>query len=85
MKTDDLERIEEGHEAGVIQNVVAPYVIQAKYDLMQRLITMYRSGDTSHDRIVGVMGELTALDNLVQELEYKRRQGYVSQEKEYAT
>lgn len=84
MSATNEAAIEEGQRAGVIQDAMLPYVQQAKAELVARLVAMYRSGDTAHDRVVGAMGELTALDNLIQELEYKRRQGFVAQEKEYA-
>lgn len=81
---DRLETIEEGQRSGVIQDALIPYVRDRKGELVARMIAMYRSKDTDHDKVVGLMGELAALDNLIQDLEYKRRQGYIAQEKEHA-
>lgn len=80
---DRLEKIEEGQRAGVIQDALIPYVTERKGRLLGKLISMYRGGQTGHDQVVGVMGELTALDDLIQELESKRRQGFIAQEKEH--
>lgn len=80
---DRIEIIEEGRQAIQASAYITEPVREYREIVIRKLVNMYRAGDTGHDRLVGGIAEICALDNLMLELENKARLGNVAATKEF--
>lgn len=79
------EKIERGKEAVFVESVIAPLIEQRVRIILNHLVSMYRGGDIDHDKMVGKIGEITAMYNLISDLESVQRQGDIAAEKEFGS
>lgn len=78
-----LDRITDGkHAAATLAFLQAP-ILELREQTITHLINSYRAGKTEHDRLVGAVAELTALDNIIRRMENLQRQGEISAEMEF--
>ena len=83
LQAEALDNIEEGKLAAAAIAYLGAPVWEARENLVNHLIHMYRSGETSHDRLVGAIAELSALDRLMRNLGTVQRRGEVAAAKEF--
>lgn len=82
-QADRIFSIEQGRQAAAAAAYLSEPVREAQADTLKKLIQMYTSGDTAHDKIVGAVAELAALDRLIKKLENTQQRGNVAQEQEF--
>jgi hypothetical protein len=76
---DDMER---GHTAGLIH---AEFRLLLEEQVGQKLLLLvnhYRAETMSHDFMVGKIGEITAIHDILNELEVRERQGISARQRE---
>lgn len=78
------EAIQTAREAQLIQSVIRPYVDDKVKMVVTRMVNDYRAGNTDHDTIVGRIGEIRALMDVVEQLDHAQRMGHAAMQKEYA-
>lgn len=79
------QKIERGKEAILVESVVAPLIQKRVDTIISHMVAMYRGGDIDHDRLVGKVAEITAMYNLISDLESVQRQGDIAAEKEFGS
>jgi hypothetical protein len=82
----NIEAIEEGRQATVIAGAIREYVDSRIRDHVIELMGMYRSGalhPISHDMVLGKVAEITALSDLISDLESKAMRGDVAARREF--
>lgn len=77
---DDIDR---GRRAAVAQGVVTPFIEERIVKINKKLVNQYRSGELTQQLMIGSIGELSALSDLIQELEHAQRIAIGASEKEY--
>lgn len=78
-----LHRIEKGRQAVQAAAFIIEPVRESQEVVLRRLINDYRAGKTDHDRIVGGIAEIAALDKLMAELKNAETQGNAAAQKEF--
>ena len=63
-----LSAVEDGRLAGAAHSYLSEPIAKAKQDAISKMINMYRAGETTHDKLVGIAAELHALAKLEQDL-----------------
>jgi len=77
----NIAKMEAGREASFISSHVKPYVMARIDVIMEQMVGYYRSGTMPHDLLVGKVGEITALLDMISNLESAERQGdYAAQQ-----
>ena len=66
---DRLLRMEHGRQATIISGLVKPYVDSKISFLVQEMAAKYRTGEANHDFLLGRTAEITALLNMMSDLE----------------
>lgn len=79
----NLTDMEDGHTAGIIHGLFEDFLQEQVRLLVSQIITLYRNGQTHHDKLVGLAAELTCLDRIVNELRVKQQRGIAAREKEF--
>lgn len=82
----NLEAIEEGRNATVIAGTIRPYIDDRMREHVLALMAMYRNGAVgaiSHDMMIGKVAEITALSDLLSDLESVARRGETAARREY--
>lgn len=74
--------MQEGEQAVLIRGVIEPFIHETIRDDLKLLISMYRNGDTAHDKLVGKIAEIAALEKLLSDLDSKQVRGNVARAKE---
>lgn len=80
---DRADAIDRGRQATLVEAVVTPYISERVAKVTQKLVAAYRSGDLTEQLMTGSIGEITALQDLLRELEHDQRLGIGAAEKEY--
>lgn len=77
------EQMESGSEATVMLGQVSGPIAELRDNILSRMISAYRGlSGVPFEFYFGCAAELTALDNLVRELEVRQRRGDIAAEKE---
>ncbi len=82
----NIELMEEGRQATVVAGAVRGYVDDRMRERVIELIAMYRNGAVgaiSHDMLIGKVAEITALSDLLSDLETVARRGDVAARREF--
>ena len=79
----DMELIEDAIEARTVEAAIKETVDEMMRVTVTKLMHIYRAGKIDHDMLVGGVAELTALDNLMSNLESKQVRGIAASQKEY--
>jgi len=69
------QKIEASRRAVAIRNAIQEKVQERQDNIMSALVAQYRMGEFPHDRLVGLIGEFTALADLMTNLEYEFEAG----------
>lgn len=78
-----MDRMEAGRTATLALGILREPVEAYREKVLNRLIACYRSGMTDHDTILGGIAELTALDNLIKDMQNTVHKGNVAAEVEF--
>lgn len=78
-----LERIERGKQAVMAASFILEPIMESREKVLRKLIAAYRSGKADHDLLLGGIAEMTALDNLITELNNAQTQGELAAEQEF--
>lgn len=78
-----LERIERGRLATQAASFILEPIMESQNKVLRKLINAYRAGKADHDTILGGIAEITALDNLITELNNAQTQGEAAAEQEF--
>jgi hypothetical protein len=81
-RLERMDVMEEGREASIVASVVVPLINTRITNYVQQLSSMYRGGQYNHDMLLGKVAEITAMLNLISDLESKQRRGDVAAQKE---
>lgn len=84
-QTQRLQRIEQGKQAVMAAAFILEPIMQRRDLILKRLIMAYRAGKADHDTMLGGIAEITALDNLVTELNNVQTQGEIASQQEFKT
>lgn len=82
----NIEAIEAGRQAVAMSGAIRSFVDERMRDHVQGLINMYRAGAVrplDHDQLVGKVAEITALSDLLSDLESVARRGEVAANREF--
>ena len=79
----DQEDIQRGRMATVTEAVVKPFVQERVEKIIQKLVFQYRSGGLTDEMMIGSIGEITGLKDLLNELENDQRIGIGAMEREF--
>jgi len=77
-----LDTMDRGREAGFALAVVVPLINTRITNYVQQLAGMYRGGEYTHDQLLGKVAEITAMLNLISDLESAQRIGDTAAQKE---
>lgn len=77
-----LDAMDAAREASVSLSVVAPLINIRITNYIQQLAGMYRGGQYTHDQLLGKVAEITAMLNLISDLESTQRVGDIAAQKE---
>lgn len=78
----NIEKMEDGREAAAIHSIVTPYVMRTIDELVLQMVNIYRTGTMPHDLLVGKLGEITGLHDLISHLEHIQKMGDIAAQKE---
>ncbi len=78
----NIELIEAGREATLVRAAIKSVVDEQVTVAVSHLMSMYRQGSIDHDMLVGKVAEITAMDNLLAELESRERRAETAAQKE---
>lgn len=82
----NIEAIDEGRQATVIAGAIREYVDERMREHVIALMSMYRNGAVgviSHDMLIGKVAEITALSDLLSDLENTARRGETAARREF--
>ena len=82
-QAEAIERIELGKQAVATLAYLREPILELRENIILHLINSYRAGHTEHDRLVGAVAELVALDNIIKRMENLQLQGNISAQKEF--
>ena len=82
-QTQRLQRIERGKQAVMAATFILEPIMESREKILKRLMAHYRAGTATHDLLLGGIAEMTALDNLVTELNNAQTQGEAAAEQEF--
>lgn len=74
-------RIEKGRDASAIAAMVRSAIDEQMIMACQQLISLYRAGSVDHDLVIGKIGEMAGLQNLLATLETRQKQGIAAMER----
>ena len=77
-----FDAMDAGRDAALVSSVVVPLINGRITTYVQQLAGMYRGGQVNHDMLLGKVAEITAMLNLIADLEGAQRQGDIAAEKE---
>jgi hypothetical protein len=75
--------MEAGNVASTIESIVAPYVGEVMTRKVKLLTGAYRSDTLTHDKMVGMIAEISAMECLISDLQNAQQQGVVASQQEY--
>lgn len=75
--------IEQARMATAVQGATAGAIADQSDKIVQRMISMYRSGQLGHAELIGQVAELSALDSFLQGLKCEQIQGEVAAMQEF--
>ncbi len=77
MKTNDelMQTVEQGRDASIVKAMVRDVIDHQMLMANQSLINQYRQGNIDHDLMIGKIGEMAGLQNLLAELDSRERKG----------
>lgn len=78
-----IERIERGKQAVMAASFIIEPIMASREKALRRMINAYRGGTVTHDMLLGGIAEITALDNLITELNNAQTQGEIAAEQEF--
>lgn len=82
-QTQRLQRIERGKQAVMAAAFLLEPIMESREKVLKRLMMAYRGGTITHDMLLGGVAEMTALDNLVSELNNAQTQGEAAAQQEF--
>lgn len=82
-KEERPQIIERGRQAVLIESVTGEFIASQEARLVTDLVRQYRGGTLSHDKMVGAVGGITALRDLVTELESEQRRATTAFQQEH--
>lgn len=78
-----LERIERGKQANMAASFILEPILESQQKVLQKMISAYRAGKADHGTLLGGIAEMTALDNLITELNNAQTQGEAALKQEF--
>ncbi len=81
-QTSDLDLMQRGGEATAMLGAVGEIIDDLARQAVSLMVAQYRQGAIEHDFIVGKVGEIAALQNIMVELEHRQRRGIAAAERE---
>lgn len=82
----NIEAIDEGRQATVIAGAIRPYVDNRMRQNVIELMALYRNGAVrpiDHDMVLGKVAEITALSDLLSDLENTGLRGDIAARREF--
>lgn len=70
---EEISRIQEAQAARILRTTMTDIVIELQEDIMDRLVSRYRSGELSDEEMRGAIGELAGMKGLLEALDVKVR------------
>ena len=77
-----FDAMDAGRDAALVSSVIVPLINSRITTYIQQLAGLYRGGQLGHDMLLGKVAEITAMLNLIADLEGAQRQGDIAAEKE---
>lgn len=77
--------LKKGSDAARIEALLGPYIQQEIMLRISHLTAAYRSDTLSHDKMVGMIGAISALQEVMSNLDSVQRQAIQAAEKEYGS
>ena len=77
--------LKKGSDAARIEALLGPYIQQEIMLRINHLTAAYRSDTLSHDKMVGMIGAISALQEVMSNLDSVQRQAIQAAEKEYGS
>ncbi len=81
MDNQQEQTIHQGRVTQVVRSEVQDIVIDQENIILNRLISLHRSGELTNDFLRGSIGEISGLRKILEDMEITIRQGIVEQEK----
>lgn len=77
-----INRIAKGREATVVSGILKPMVDEQVTKIVGKMLSQYRAGGITHDQLLGWCAEISALDQLMRDLERIHKQGVAALDQE---
>jgi len=78
-----MDSMEAAREASVAASIVIPLINTRITNYVQQMAGLYRGGQFTHDQLLGKVAEITAMLNLIADLESTQRIGDIAAQKEF--
>lgn len=78
-----LRKIEDGQQASSIETIVGPYIQQKITEQVKLLVSHWRADTLPHDKMVGIIGGISALEAMMSDLRSIQQQAWTASEKEF--
>lgn len=82
-RDQNLIKIEEARRASAIFGITHTYVNEVISRTVHQMVSGYRNGSASYEFLLGKTAEITALMNLLSDLEASQRKGSEAAKKEF--
>lgn len=77
------ELMERAKDASLIHSSVLPFINDKVTQHVTMMVALYRGKQFTHDQLLGIVAEISALLSLTTDLEAQMRQGDIAAEKEF--
>lgn len=81
-REDNLDKMARGREAGVVDALVRPIILEKVSQIVLQMCAYYRGGTLTNDYSRGKIAEISALQDLISQLDSEQRQGDAAAQKE---
>lgn len=79
----NLSDMDEGQRAGHIHAQFHDFLAERVGTIVGMMVSEYRAGDMSHDKMVGNIAEIACIHSIINELEVRERRGIMAREREF--
>lgn len=77
------ELMERAKDASLIHSAILPFINDKVTQHVQMMVALYRGKQFTHDQLLGIVAEISALLSLTTDLENQVRQGDIAAEREF--
>lgn len=84
MSEENIELMEIGRRATAAAGVVGNYIREQHGRIIESMVRSYKASTLTHDKLIGQVGELSALADLISNITSDQRRGNTAAEREHS-